>query len=198
MRARPRIALQPGWARGRVPGPTNLCLRPYRVSYTARTRYWCATENVRPQPGGPGRVMRSCCGESASHFCGICATARNPGSNMVRLVHVTTVPESLTFFHGQVGYLRPGDGCVGALLTGRAARPVCRARGRPGSRPGDAAAHHAAARPGHDGPAVALAAPGAAGHRQRPRRRRVGCSAWWGRGWRECRCGSTTCTACLS
>jgi hypothetical protein len=25
---------------------------------------------------------------------------------MVRLVHVTTVPESLTFFQGQVGYLK--------------------------------------------------------------------------------------------
>ena len=65
----------------------------------------------------PGRIMRSCCGESASHFCGICATARNPGSNMVRLVHVTTVPESLTFFQGQVGYLKARGVDVWALSS---------------------------------------------------------------------------------
>jgi glycosyltransferase involved in cell wall biosynthesis len=36
---------------------------------------------------------------------------------MVRLVHVTTVPESLTFFHGQVGYLKARGVDVWALSS---------------------------------------------------------------------------------
>jgi len=36
---------------------------------------------------------------------------------MVRLVHVTTVPESLTFFQGQVGYLKARGVDVWALSS---------------------------------------------------------------------------------
>jgi glycosyltransferase involved in cell wall biosynthesis len=42
---------------------------------------------------------------------------RNSGSHTVRLVHITTVPESLTFFHGQVGYLKGRGVDVWALSS---------------------------------------------------------------------------------
>jgi len=61
--------------------------------------------------------MRSCWGESASHFCGLRYSTESGGLNMVRLVHVTTVPESLTFFQGQVGYLKARGVDVWALSS---------------------------------------------------------------------------------
>jgi hypothetical protein len=152
-----------------------------RVSYPARTRCWCATENVRPQPGGrPGRVMGSCCGESASPICGICATGRNGGSNMIRLVHVTTVPQSLTFFQGPVGCLKARGVDVWAL-----------------SSPGELLDQFAAREgvPVHGLEMPRRIAPLRDRTPSTPTRRSAGCLVCWGRGWRACRCGSTTCTA---
>ena len=48
---------------------------------------------------------------------------------MVRLFHVTTVPESLTFFQGQVGYLKARGVDVWALSSpGELLDSVCRAQ----------------------------------------------------------------------